>query len=243
MDSPHKNGNDERKIRTEESGFSERLAFTGRIAASIAHEIRNPLTNVSMSVRQLKEAFSRDSPWAKHIEIIIRNTERINFLITELLNCAKPPKLNIQPHDINGILENTLDSIKAKITSQKVGIKNAYCSGFPVIRVDKEQITRVFSNIMINALDAMGDGGVMTVTTGIEGDFFVVKIRDTGTGIPEEDIIRIFDPFFSTKTSGVGLGLSMTYGIVVSHGGTIGVESNTNKWKKGSMFTISLPVK
>jgi len=79
MDSAHKNGSEGQKIRKEESGFSERLAFTGRIAASIAHEIRNPLTNVSMSVRQLKEAFSRDSPWAKHIEIIIRNTERINF--------------------------------------------------------------------------------------------------------------------------------------------------------------------
>jgi len=243
MDLAHKNGSEEQKIRKEESGFSERLAFTGRIAASIAHEIRNPLTNVSMSVRQLKEAFSQDSPWAKHIEIIIRNTERINFLITELLNCAKPPKLNIRPHDINGILENTLDSIKSKISSQKVEIKNAYCPGYPIISVDREQITRVFSNVMINALDAMSGGGVMTVTTGIEGGFFVVKIRDTGTGIPEEDIIRIFDPFFSTKTSGVGLGLSMTYGIVVSHGGTIGVESNTNKWKNGSMFTLSLPIK
>ena len=243
MDLTQKTGTEEPKIRKEESGFSERLAFTGRIAASIAHEIRNPLTNVSMSVRQLKEAFSQDSPWAKHIEIIIRNTERINFLITELLNCAKPPKLNIQPHSINGILESALDSIKAKITAQQVEIKKVYGSGFPVIPVDKEQIARVFSNVMINALDAMPNGGLMTVAAGIEGGFFVAKIQDTGAGIPEEDIIRIFDPFFSTKPSGVGLGLSMTYGIVVSHGGTIGVESNTGKWKKGTVFTVSLPVK
>ena len=234
-----KDSSEERKCRKEESVLSERLAFTGRIAASIAHEIRNPLTNVSLSVKQLKAAFSQDSPWARHIEIIIRNTERINFLITELLNCARPPKLNIQPHDINGILENTLDSIKTNIASNHVKIRKDYCSGFPVISVDREQITRVFSNVMINALDAMSEGGIMTIETGIEERYFVVKIEDTGDGIPEEDIIRIFDPFFSTKTSGIGLGLSMTYGTVVSHGGTISVESQRGK---GTRFTISLPM-
>ena len=226
--------------REEESILSERLAFTGRIAASIAHEIRNPLGNVSMSVQQLKEAFPKNSPWAKHVDIITRNTKRINFLITELLNCARPPKLNIQPHDINGILESTLDSIKTKVSSQKVEVHKRYCPGFPVIHVDKEQINRVFSNVMINALESMPDGGRMSVTTEREGGFFVVKIKDTGEGISEEDIIRIFDPFYSTKSSGIGLGLSTTYGIVVSHGGTIGVESER---KNGSLFTISLPVR
>ena len=227
------------EIHKEESGISERLAFTGRIAASIAHEIRNPLSNVSLSVQQLRDAFSKDSPWARHVDIITRNTERIDFLITELLNCARPPKLNMQPHDINGILENTLDSIKTKLASQKVEVHRRYCPGYPVISVDKEQIDRAFSNVMINALESMPDGGRMTITTEIAGDFFVVKIQDTGGGIPEEDIIRIFDPFYSTKSSGVGLGLSTTYGIVVSHGGEIGVESER---RKGALFTISLPI-
>ena len=221
------------------SGFSERLAYTGRIAAGIAHEIRNPLTNVSMSARQLKEAFSHDSPWARHIEIILRNTDRINFLITELLNCARPPQLNMQPHNINGILENILDSIKAKITGQQVRIHKIYCADAPVVSVDREQITRVFSNVMINALDAMPEGGTLTIETRIKAPSFVVKIKDTGTGIPEEDVIRIFDPFFSTKSSGIGLGLSMTYTSVVSHGGTINVESQR---KEGTTFTISLPI-
>lgn len=239
MDSKVKTTSEERKSRKEESVLSERLAFTGRIAASIAHEIRNPLTNVSMSVRQLKEAFSQDSPWARHIEIITRNTERINFLITELLNCARPPQLNIKPHDINSILESTLDSIKAKVMSQQVKIRKDYCPGSPVVSVDKEQMTRAFSNLMINALDSMPEGGSMTIETGIEGHYFVVKIEDTGTGIREEDIIRIFDPFFSTKSSGIGLGLSMTYGTVVSHGGTISVESQQ---ETGTLFTISLPM-
>ncbi len=226
--------------REEESVLSERLAFTGRIAASIAHEIRNPLSNVSMSVQQLREAFPEDSPWTKHVEIITRNTERINFLIIELLNCARPPKLNIQPHSIHEILEGSLDSIKTKIGSKQIEVRKKFFRGSSVINLDKEQINRVFSNVMINAVEAMPDEGRMHIDTEVEGKLFVVKIRDTGQGIPEEDIIRIFDPFYSTKSSGVGLGLSMTYGIVVSHGGTIGVES---EWKRGAVFTISLPVK
>lgn len=225
----------------EESGLSERLAFTGRIAASIAHEIRNPLSNVSMSVQQLRDAFSqRDNPWARHIDIIIRNTERINFLITELLNCARPPKLNIQPHKIHEILESILESMKTKIASQHIKVYKRFHGGLSVINVDNEQINRVFSNVILNALEAMPGGGKMHIATGVEGRFFVVKVQDTGQGIQEEDIIRIFDPFFSTKSSGIGLGLSMTYGIVVSHGGTIGVESER---KKGTLFTISLPAR
>ncbi|MCX5817474.1 MAG: ATP-binding protein, partial [Proteobacteria bacterium] len=108
------------------------------------------------------------------------------------------------------------------------------------INVDKEQIGRAFLNVTINAVESMPDGGKMTIITEIEGDFLVVKIQDTGEGIPEDDIIMIFDPFFSTKSSGTGLGLSTTYGIIASHDGTITVESERGN---GTVFTISLPVR
>jgi len=223
-----------------ESVLSERLAFTGRIAASIAHEIRNPLGNVSLAVQQLKKAYSEDSPWSKHIEVIIRNTERINFLITELLNCARPPELNIRPHDLYGIIENVLDSIKSSLSIQLVEVIKKFDAKPSIINVDREHIQRVFLNIIVNSVEAMPKGGTMTISSSIEEDFLVVKIQDTGVGILEEDIIRIFDPFFSTKPMGVGLGLSIVYGIVVSHGGEISVESI---WKKGTIFTVSLPIK
>jgi len=219
---------------------SERLAFTGRIAASIAHEIRNPLGNVYMSVQQLKKGCAPDSPWVKHIEVITRNTERINFLITELLNCARPPKLNIKPHDIHETLESVLDSVMTNIVSQRIKVHKKLNAELLIINVDNEQIKRVFSNVMINAVESMPENGKMTIVTEDDENNFVVKIKDTGKGIPDEDIIRIFDPFFSTKSSGVGLGLSICYGIVVSHGGIIGVESETNK---GTTFTISLPIR
>lgn len=222
-----------------ESILSERLAFTGRIAAGIAHEIRNPLGNVSMAVRQLKEAFSEDSPWSKHIEVIIRNTERINFLITELLNCARPPELNIRPSNMHEVIETVLDSIRSSLSTQRIKVIKKFDSKLSIINVDREQINRVFLNVIINSVEAMPEGGTMTISTSIENDLFIIKIQDTGEGIREEDIIKIFDPFFSNKSTGVGLGLSITYGIVVSHGGRIGVESI---WKRGTVFTISLPI-
>ena len=226
--------------RKEELVRSERLAFTGRIAASIAHEIRNPLGNISMSAQQLKKGCAPDSPWVKHIEVITRNTERINFLITELLNCARPPKLNIKPHDIHEVLEAVLDFVRTKIISQHIKVHKRLNAELSVTKVDNEQIKRVFSNVMINAVESMSENGEMTILTENDENNFIVKIKDTGKGIPDEDIIRIFDPFFSTKSSGVGLGLSICYGIVVSHGGIIGVESEAGK---GTTFTIALPIR
>jgi len=225
--------------KKEELVRSERLAFTGRIAASIAHEIRNPLGNVYMSVQQLKKAFAPRSPWKEHIEVIMRNTERINFLITELLNCARPPELNIKSYDIHEVLESVLDSVGTKLVSQYVKVHKSLKAEISTINVDSEQIKRVFSNIIINAIESMPENSELTVSTKNDGNYFIVKIKDVGEGIPDEDIIRIFDPFFSTKPAGIGLGLSICYGIVVSHGGVIEVESEMNK---GTVFTISLPI-
>ncbi|MDI6758850.1 MAG: ATP-binding protein [Candidatus Omnitrophota bacterium] len=218
---------------------SEKLAYTGRIAASIAHEIRNPLTNVSMSVQQLKKGNKIKPEGFKHTEIVERNIERINYLITELLNCARPARLNLQPYDIHKVLKDVLESAKTKINLQGIKVTKDFISKLPVLKIDKEQIERAFLNLITNAIEAMPLGGNLTIATEFNGNFFLVKIQDTGKGIPEKDIIKIFDPFFSTKHQGVGLGLSICYGIIVSHGGTIEVES---KSKKGSSFTISLPI-
>jgi len=217
---------------------SEKLAYTGRIAASIAHEIRNPLTNVFLSVQQLKKGNKIKQEGLKHIEIVEGNIGRINYLITELLNCARPAKLNLQPYDIHKILKDVLETAKPKLSLQKIKLTKNLTSKLPVLEIDKEQIERTFLNLIINAIEAMPRGGNLTIITELNGNFFRVKIHDTGKGILEKDIIRIFDPFFSTKHQGVGLGLSICYGIIVSHGGTIEVES---KSKVGSTFTVFLP--
>ena len=218
---------------------SEKLAFTGRIAASIAHEIRNPLTNVLMSVQHLAKAFKSLDPRVKHVEIVLRNAERINYLITELLNCARPPKLDMRACDIHKLLENVLASTRTKIALQKIKVVKSFTSKPAVLNLDKEQMERAFLNIIINAIEAMPKAGQLTITTEHNGNVFTVKIQDTGKGIPDGDIIRIFDPFFSSRQGGVGLGLTICYGVIVSHHGTIEVES---RLKAGTTFTVSLPV-
>jgi len=222
-----------------DSVHSERLAFTGRIAASIAHEIRNPLTNVFIAAQQLQEFSKAGKPLTKYIDMIIKNVEKANNLIIELLNCAKPPKLKLKPSNIHEILDSVLNS--ADIRLQKIEVIKKFTSKPPILSVDKEQIERAFLNLVINAIEAMSKSGrKLTVATENKENFFTVKIQDTGKGIPEEDIIRIFDPFFSSKPSGTGLGLTTCYGIIASHGGTIEVES---KPKKGSSFRIFLPIR
>jgi len=218
---------------------SEKLAFTGRIAASIAHEIRNPLTNVIMSIHQLAKAFKSGDPRVKQFEIVSRNAERINYLITELLNCARPPKLDMRACDIHKLLKNVLASTKTKITAQKIKTVLKFAPQPAVVSLDKEQMERAFLNLIINAIEATPKGGKLTIVTEHKENFFEVKIQDMGKGIPDADIIRIFDPFFSSKQGGVGLGLTICYGVIVSHRGTIEVES---KLKAGTTFTVSLPV-
>jgi len=219
---------------------SEKLAFTGRIAASIAHEIRNPLTNVFISIQRFNKChYALKGGCSTHIEIVKRNIERINCLITELLNCARPAKLNLGHYDIHEVLKDVLESSKAQINLQKIKVTKNFTAKLPVLKIDKEQIERAFSNLITNAIEALSRGGNLTIITGFNGNFFLIKVQDTGKGIPEKDIINIFDPFFSTKPKGVGLGLSTCYGIIVSHGGTIEVES---KPKIGTTFTVSLPI-
>ena len=218
---------------------SEKLAYTGRIAASIAHEIRNPLTNVNMSAHWLKKAIKPEHTRDRHIDIIERNTDRINYLITELLNCARPPKLNLRPFNIHKVLKNVLESTKTRIRSQRIKVDKRFILRSPKIIIDKEQMGRAFLNIILNAIEAMPKKGKLTIITQLNKSLFMVRIQDTGKGISDKDIIRIFDPFFSSKPNGVGLGLTLCYGIIVSHGGTIEVES---KLREGTLFTVSLPI-
>ena len=229
----------ELEVSKDELVRSEKLAYTGRIAASIAHEIRNPLTNISMSIQQLKKGSKIKQEDFKHIEIVERNIERINYLITELLNCARPAKLNLQPYDIHKVVNEVLESYKTKIDLQRIEVIKNFGTQASILTIDQEHMQRAFTNLINNAIEAMPGGGNLTIFTGLDGNFFLVKIHDTGKGIPEEDIIKIFDPFFSTKTQGVGLGLTICYGIIVSHGGTIEVDS---KFEEGSFFTVSLPI-
>ena len=227
------------KANKDELVRSEKLAFTGRMAAGIAHEIRNPLTNIILSLRQLKKGDKIKPEGLNYAEIMERNSNRIEYLITELLNCARPIKLNLQPWDIHRIIEDVLNALKIRLRTQRIKVIKNRTSHPSILLADKEYLGRVFLNIFGNAIEAMPHGGALSIDTKIEKGRFLIKIQDNGIGIPEKNLIGIFDPFFSTKKGGVGLGLSTCQNIVISHRGTIEVES---AWRKGSAFTISLPL-
>ena len=218
---------------------SEKLAFTGRMASGVAHEIRNPLTNIILSVRQLIKDDKIKPEGLKYAEIVERNTKRIEYLIAELLNCARPIKLNLQPWDVHLVIEDVLTTQKVRLRTQRIKVLKNPTPHPSLLLVDKEYLGRVLLNIIINAMEAMPSGGHLSIATKKEKGRFIIKIRDNGRGIPEKNLIKIFDPFFSTKEQGPGLGLSTCQNIVTSHGGQIEVES---EWRKGSVFSICLPL-
>jgi PAS domain S-box-containing protein len=226
------------KANKDDLVHSEKLAFAGRMASSISHEIRNPLTNIILSIRQLKKDDKIKPEILNYAEIVERNTNRIEFLVTELLNCARPIKLNLQPWDVHLVIKDILNVHKVRLKMQGIKVIKNLTSHPSLLLFDKEYLGRVFMNLIANAIEAMPPGGNLSITTKKEKGYFVTEIQDNGRGIPEKNLIEIFDPFFSTKKQGAGLGLTTCQNIVTSHGGMIEVES---AWRKGTTFSVSLP--
>lgn len=222
----------EQELRT-----TEKLAVTGRIARTIAHEIRNPLTNVNLSLEQLKGEIPKDDSLDLYFDIITRNTERINQLITELLNSAKPAALQFESYNINNLIEESLSLAQDRINLKKIRVEKKLEPEMKMISVDAEKVKIAFLNIIINAVEAMEpEKGVLQIETYInKNNKCVILISDNGSGISEENLNKLFEPFFSSKPKGMGLGLTSTQNIILNHKGTIEVESEVGK---GTTFVI-----
>ncbi|MBU4311355.1 MAG: response regulator, partial [Candidatus Omnitrophica bacterium] len=224
----------------------EKLIAAGGLAAGVAHEIRNPLSIIGMSVQYLHSKFKEDDPRREFTEAIIDKVEKLDKVTKELIDYARPRKLNLQKRNIHKILNRILHLSKHKCDAQKIKIVKRYAKSMPRIRIDDDLIEQVFLNLVSNALWAMPDSGVLKISTRIYTNKDTkqreVKIgfRDTGCGIPEKEINKIFDPFFTSKSDGSGLGLSIAQRIIEDHKGSIDVESEV---KNGTTFTIVLPVK
>lgn len=217
---------------------TEKLAVTGRIVRMIAHEIRNPLTNVNLSLEQLEAEMPPNPDYKIYFEIIKRNSDRISSLITELLNSSKPAQLTISKSSINTLINETLALVNDRIILRDVKVVTNFSDDICEISVDAGKLKIAFLNILINAIEAMDEAsGVLTITTKVEDGCCVIEIEDNGKGIPEEDLGRIFDPFFSGKAKGTGLGLSTTHNIIRTHNGSIEVTSSIGT---GAKFVIKL---
>jgi PAS domain S-box-containing protein len=232
-----------RKKAEQELVMSEKLAVTGKLAQIVAHEVRNPLTNVNLALEQLKHEIhspSFDKADADpFFDIIIRNSDRINQLITELLNSSRHTDLKLTEYPINNVLDESLELAGDRIKLKEIKVEKEYrgTEGRKVF-MDPEKIKIAILNILINAVEAMEPRkGVLRVRNESRSGKCIISISDNGAGINRENLNRLFDPFYTGKSKGMGLGLTTTQSIVLNHKGTIDVESEPGK---GTTFIIGL---
>ncbi len=220
---------------------AERLSMTGKIARSIAHEVRNPLTNLGLAVEQLQDELTLENEDAKlYFDIIKRNSERIDQLISEMLNSSRPRELNRAGHSLNELATNALELVKDRLILKEMRVHTGLDDSLPPVFIDMEKMKIAVVNILVNAIEAMEEKkGLLTLSTTHNREYAVLSIKDNGTGISEEDLTKLFDPFYTKKQGGMGLGLTSTHNIVHGHSGSIEVES---KFGEGTTFSISLPL-
>lgn len=240
-----------RKELEEDLKRADRLATMGTLAAGLAHEIRNPLGGIKGAAQLLRRVLDGQSQLREYTDIMIREVDRVNQLIEQLLDLSRPAQLTLAPINIHELLDEVLLLEGQTANAATTAVRKIFDPSLPPIRGDRARLTQVFLNIVKNAFQAMEPGGTLTIKTRLETDFHVreqgtarnrliwVDIADQGTGIKEADLPYIFSPFFTTKHNGTGLGLATSYGIVREHGGLIRVESEEGK---GTTFKVSLVV-
>jgi signal transduction histidine kinase len=216
----------------------EKFTTTGRLARTIAHEIRNPLTNIGLATDQLKSGIPENEETTMLLEMINRNGLRINQLITELLNSTKFSELNYNPVSINELLDEALELATDRIQLKKVKVQKRYSADICNVSVDKEKLKIALLNIIVNAVEAMpAEKGLLQLKTEGRDDKCLVTITDNGSGMDKETVSKLFEPYFTTKSKGNGLGLTNTQNIILNHKGVIDVESELGK---GTSFIISI---
>jgi len=214
---------------------AEKLAANERLIRMLAHEIRNPLNNIILSIDQLMP-LERDELEKNFMDIIQRNSLRINNIITELLNLAKPSELVLVEHSLQEIMDESLSRTMDRIKLQNIHVKKHYSPHPIVLKADKEKLTIAFTNIIINAIEAMNTNGLLNISITESDDNYEVCIKDNGKGFPKEYLSRLFEPFFTMKKNGMGLGLTVSYSILQSHNAKIRAQSKENE---GTEFRIS----
>lgn len=218
---------------------SEKLSIIGELVTGVAHEIRNPLATISLIVQHLESKYADNYPIEK-LKAIQRNINRVDKIVYGLLNFSHPPRSNFDYHNINEILER-LEPILKHFLPENIKIIKKYDSKLPQGWFDSDCLEQVFLNLISNAIRAMKYGGELYITTSFDSTRkgIIIKFEDTGVGIPEGNLKKIFKPFFTTYKEGTGLGLSICQNIIKEHKGNISVES---KLGKGTIFNIFLPL-
>jgi signal transduction histidine kinase len=231
---------------------ADRLSALGQLSAGLAHEIRNPLGSIKGAVEILEEDYPDGHPKAEFYAIILKEVKRLNDVVTNFLNFARPVTMRFVPVDLREVLTSLEGLVSGQARAHRVQIFTSFHVGPARVMADEALLKQAFLNIMLNALEAMPEGGDLAISTRLadpttarvlestgRDEWLEVVFDDTGTGIPEEHLSRIFDPFFTTKKDGTGLGLAITHRIIENHRGIIRVMSQPGK---GTTFVIALPL-
>jgi hypothetical protein len=225
----------------EQLQISEKMASIGLLAAGVAHEVNTPLTGISSFTQMLLEQAEPEDPRTRLLEKIERQTFRAAKIVNGLLNLARPARVDRGPVDLQAVINDVLSLLEHQFKTGRIQVRKDFAPRIPVVEGSEYKLQQIFLNLFLNARDAMPKGGWLSIATTIVGDTAQVEIGDTGSGIPPENLSRIYDPFFTTKPigQGTGLGLSITYGIVQEHGGTIACDSVVGQ---GTRFHLTVPL-
>ncbi|CUS87778.1 PAS domain S-box-containing protein [Candidatus Kryptobacter tengchongensis] len=234
---------EKRKIQ-EELIQTEKLASLGRLSASIAHEIRNPLSAINVNLQFLLKKFPEGAQERKYLDLALEGVRRIEKIVEATLNFAKPSKPIVKEENINDVINATLPLVEISTLKKKIEIITKLEPNLPKVKIDFKQIQQVILNILTNAVDAIDNAGQIKIKSYREMendmDYVVVSISDTGCGIPKDELTKIFEPFYTKKSDGTGLGLAISKQVMNQHDGKIEVESEVNR---GTTFYLKFKVK
>ncbi|MFC1799837.1 GAF domain-containing protein [Candidatus Eisenbacteria bacterium] len=218
---------------------SERLAALGELSSQVAHEIRNPLTAIGGFARSIERKMAQDDPDREHVEIIIKETDRLERILTEQLAFAKLSPPEFTAGDINQVIKESISLLSEKIAAKSARLEVGLQSDIDDVRMDPDKMKQVLINLIQNAADNLDEGGSLKITSKSKGRMAEVRVANDGPPIPESMLERIFVPFATTKAGGSGLGLPIAYEIIYEHGGTIDVKS---EFGSDTVFLITLPL-
>ena len=230
---------DELKQTTTQLMLSDRLASLGQLSAVLAHEVRNPLASIKGAVEVLETEISWDHPKRQFLEAIRSEAERLNKLVNEFLQFARPSRPEILPVQPNAVVRSVAALVAKQAAKSGIRLVTHVGEEMPEMMMDGEQIKQALLNLVINAMQAMPEGGSLDLTAALHGNAVILRVADSGPGIPAEIRDRLFNPFVTTKKGGTGLGLAIAQRLVVQHEGTIRARDREGG---GAIFEIELPV-
>lgn len=233
---------DMREVRQlqEEVRRKEKLAAIGSLAAGVAHEIRNPLSSIKGFAKYFEGRSPQGSEEQELAKVMIKEVDRLNRAVTELLELVRPSDLRLQKVNINDVIEHSLQLIRQDATGKNIEILFSRDQDLPLMEIDPDRFTQVLLNLYLNAIQAIGAEGTLEVNVQLsEQSMLLISVKDSGKGIKRQDLVNIFDPYFTTKASGTGLGLTIVQKVIEEHHGRVSVSSSPGK---GTRFDMTIPI-